>query len=235
MEEGFQGQEKCSSKPQVIVLRMSNKSMINYNYLIVDVVSKFSVIVDPAWEIEKIEEALSESKSELRGVLLTHSHADHIHLAGAVAKKYGCPVWMSKKEISTSGFFCEGLIGIDEEAWIVGDMLIQPIFTPGHTPGSVCYLIGDNLFTGDTLFIEGCGICPDIFSAHSLFYSLNYLRKWLLLGTKIFPGHSYGAAPGESFSYTLKNNIYLQIKNKHDFAAFRLRKEQERKKLFDFR
>lgn len=220
--------------PEVVVLKVSYLVMKNYNYLAIDPVSHQAVVIDPAWQIEKIEQALTEKQASLSGILITHSHPDHIHLAKPLAKKYGCPIWMSKPEIAVSGFDAEQLVAIDETQWFVGQMQIQAIPTPGHTPGGTCYLIGDNLFTGDTLFIEGCGICPDFEAAHTMFASLSYLKKQLKPETHIFPGHSYGKQPGEKFSKLLKENIYLQFTNKEDFAAFRLRKRQNKLKMFDF-
>ncbi len=221
--------------PNVIVLRMTYLWMVNYNYLVVDPVSKQSVIIDPAWQMEKIEQALTYNEVSLSGILLTHAHPDHIHLAKPLAKKYQCPIWMSNKEIAASGFRYKQLVGIDIIPWSVGKVLIQPICTPGHTSGSICYLIGDNLFTGDTLFAEGCGLCPNIKAAHTLFASLEYLKSRLKPQTRIFPGHSYGKPPGLKFSRLLRDNIYLQFADKEGFAAYRLRKGQNRFKMFDFR
>ncbi len=220
--------------PQVIVLKMCHESIKNYSYLVVDASSRQAVIVDPAWQMEKIEQALMYTQAVLSGVLITHAHPDHIHLAKPIAEEYDCPIWMSKEEIADSGFNARQLVGIDTTPWSIGQMLIEPILTPGHTPGCTCYLMADNLFTGDVLFAEGCGICPDVEAAHAMFASLQILKKRLRPETHIYPGHSYGMPPGQRFSQLLKENVYLQFADKHSFAAFRLRSGQNVAKMFDF-
>jgi hydroxyacylglutathione hydrolase len=220
--------------PQVIVLHMHNHFIKNYTYLVVDPGSSQAVVVDPAWQRQKIDQALTDTQARLSGILITHSHPDHIHLARPLAERYGCPIWMSKAEIAASGFNARQLIGIDTHPWNVGQMLIAPISTPGHTPGSMCYLIGDNLFSGDVLFAEGCGICPDTLAAHAMFGSLEKLTARLKPETRIFPGHSYGTPPGQLLSALLRDNMYLQFANKESFAAFRLRRGQDMAKMFSF-
>ena len=227
-------QQHAGNAPQVTVLRVQKDYLKNYNYLVVDPSSLRAVIVDPAWEIEKIDRAVADAQAELSGVLLTHSHPDHIHLAKPLAEKYDCPIWMSKVEIASSRFGDARLVGIDTSPWAVGQMLIEPIFTPGHTPGSTCYLIGENLFTGDVLFAEGCGMCPDTEAAYAMFASLDRLKSLLHPQTRIFPGHSYGKPPGQTLSHLQRENIYLQFTNKESFAAFRLRRGQNMTKMFSF-
>ena len=222
------------SGPQVVVLDVRHHAMKNYNYLVVDPSTREAVIVDPAWEIDKIERALADTGAALRGILLTHSHHDHIHLSKPLAEKYDCPIWMSSAEIAASGFHASRLTGIEANPWNVGTMAIEPIFTPGHTPGSTCYLIGDNLFTGDVLFAEGCGICPDTRAAYAMFASLERLKTCIPPRTRVFPGHSYGLSPGQPMSRLLRENIYLQFSNRESFAAFRLRSGQDRARLFRF-
>lgn len=222
------------SDPEVRVMRTTRGVMTNYNYLIVDAVSRRAVVVDPAWQMDVIESEVSDSSAHLEGILLTHSHPDHIDLAKPLAEKYGCPIWMSTQEIAASGFRHANLVGIDESAWLIGDMLIRPLFTPGHTAGCLCYLIGNNLFTGDVLFAEGCGICPGVDAAHQMYESLQRLKKELAAQTRIFPGHSFGKTPGQFFSDVLQENIYLQFRDRQKFAAFRLRSGQNRAKLFEF-
>lgn len=220
---------------KVIVLKMSYHWVINYNYLVIDPISNQAVIIDPAWQMEKIDQALANTQTSLSGILITHAHLDHINLAKPLATKYNCPIWISwKEEIAGSGLNSRQLMCIDESPLLVGQMQIQPIFTPGHTLGSICYLIADNLFTGDTLFMEGCGICPDIQAAYTLFASLENLKKQIKPQTLIFPGHAYLKPPGLEFSHLLRENIYLNFKNKDDFARFRLRKRQNISALFDF-
>src|SRR5581483_2439015 len=221
--------------PRVIVLKMCYQSIKNYNYLVVDPSTRHAVIVDPAWQMEKIDQALMDAQAVLRGILITHSHPDHTDLAEPIAEKYDCPIWMSKEEIVVSGFNARQLIAIDTTPWAIGQMLIEPIFTPGHTPGCVCYLIGGKLFSGDVLFAEGCGLCSDTQAAHAMFASLQNLKTRLKPQTRIFPGHSYGEPPGQTLSQLLRDNMYLHFSDKDSFAAFRMRSGQNTAKMFTFR
>lgn len=226
--------EYGDSVPRVFVLRVSHNFIINYNYLIVDDTNNLSVIVDPAWDIEKIEKTLVFTRTSLKGILLTHSHPDHIDLAIPLSLKYNCPIWMSNVEIATSNFKAERLVGVDIIPWFVGHIQIQPIFTPGHSLGSTCYLIGNSLFTGDTLFAEGCGLCFNKIAASAMYSSIELLKKRIKPETRVFPGHSYGKIPGQKFSLLLKENIYLQFNNEDDFVAYRMRIGQKTKRFFDF-
>jgi hydroxyacylglutathione hydrolase len=221
--------------PRVFLIKVSRERFKNNNYLIVDPGSHQAVLVDPAWQIDEIQSALASTQSTLSGILITHSHPDHVDLAKPLAELYNCPIWMSKREIEASGFAARQLVAIDETPWYVGRMLIQPILTPGHTPGCVCYLIGDNLFAGDVLFAEGCGICNGIPAAYEMFASLQRLKSRLQPHTHIFPGHTYVRSPGQRFSDVLSHNIYLQFPDRESFAAFRLRKGQSERALLDFR
>jgi hydroxyacylglutathione hydrolase len=220
--------------PRVFLIKVSHLMMKNNSYLVVDPASRQAVVVDPAWQIEKIEFALASTQSTLRGILITHAHFDHIDLAKPLAEFYNCPIWMSKQEIDASGFEARQLIAIGETPWFVGEMQIQPILTPGHTPGCVCYLIGDNLFTGDVLFAEGCGICDGVESAYQMFESLELLKSRLKPQTRIFPGHTYVRSPGQKFSDVLRHNLYLHFADKQALAAFRLRKGQSERTLLNF-
>ena len=92
--------------------------------------------------------------------------------------------------------------------------------------------IGNNLFTGDVLFAEGCGICMDVPSAFAMYDSLERLKRRLHPDTHIFPGHTYVRPPGQKFSEVLRCNMYLQFNDRESFAAYRLRKGQTR--LLDF-
>lgn len=232
MEQAPCTDANVASRPQVVVLKMQFHFMTNYNYLVVDPGSRQAVIVDPAWEMDKVDAALDEAQASLAGILITHSHPDHLNLAAPLAARRRCPIWMSRREIELSGFRNEWLVGIDNAPWYVHGMQIQPLHTPGHTPGCFCYLIGDNLFTGDVLFAEGCGTCPDLDAAHTMYASLQYLKALIEPHTRVFPGHSYGKPPGQRFDQILKENIYLQISDRDVFAAFRLRKMPARINMF---
>lgn len=231
----YQQQLYHAAKPQVVILKVSRHRMINFNYLVVDPLSKKAVIVDPAWEMDTIESAITKAGVELAGVLLTHSHGDHTHLGQTVADKYDCPVWMSAIEIDYSGYQANNLMPIDESPIMVGNMKVQPVLTPGHTPGSICYFIGKNIFTGDVLFAEGCGLCPDVAAANDMYFSLERLKALATPDTQVFPGHSYGKVPGQYFASLLTENIYLQFPDKNSFAAFRLRKMRNKNTIFNFK
>lgn len=181
------------------------------------------ILIDPAWDFHLINDYLLDNRIFLRGVLLTHGHKDHTDLAAAFAERKGVPVYMSAEEVERSGFDCPNLAFTSHlVAFNVGGFSITPILTPGHTGGSNCYLIGRHLFSGDTVFIEGVGIC-DGEGVYDLFDSVQFLKGYLPESTMVWPGHSFGDEPGKELRYLLRNNIYFQFEKREQFADFRMR------------
>jgi hydroxyacylglutathione hydrolase len=217
-------------------IRVTNPPFfINYSYVVYNPSANSSIIIDPAWEPEKIEQVLVRSGTRPGAILLTHSHTDHTHLADYFARKYNCDVWMSAREIATYRFSAHNLRAFQDDQVIhAAGLAVQALVTPGHTSGSACYLIGNNLFSGDTLFIEGCGMCEGEGADPGEMYSTIMRLKAILKNeTRIYPGHSFVASPGEDFEYTLQNNIYLHFKEEEKFVEFRMRKKQ--KNWFEFK
>lgn len=213
---------------EVVTLKVCKGFFINYSYLGVDRESRASFLVDPAWELPKIEAAIDESATRCEFILLTHAHPDHVNLANELAIRHDIPVYMSKQEIERYQFQCRNLRPVEEQDRItIGSGVVVPILTPGHTYGSMCFGFEGHLFSGDTLFAEGCGMCIGEGSDPvALFHSVQRLKATIPLETKVFPGHSYGQPPGQTFSKLLTHNIYLQFDKVEDFVAYRMRSGQ---------
>jgi hydroxyacylglutathione hydrolase len=226
--------EWADASTQVSLIKVARGGMKNNNYLVTDPATAQAVLVDPAWEADKLHAALARSQASLAGILITHAHFDHIDLARPLADFYNCPIWMSRQEIDASGFRARQLEAAGERPWTVGQMTIAPLLTPGHTPGCTCYQIGDNLFAGDVLFNEGCGMCHGTEAAHAMFDSLELLKRRLAPQTRIFPGHTYARPPGQTFADVMASNAYLHFQDRDRFAAFRLRKGQDQGRLMNF-
>jgi glyoxylase-like metal-dependent hydrolase (beta-lactamase superfamily II) len=115
----------------------------------------------------------------------------------------------------------------------LGETPISFLFTPGHTAGGGCYLLSDSLFAGDTVFIEGCGICHARGgSPEEMFNSIQEIKRIVPPHVRVYPGHSFGEKPGRTLHHLVKQNIYFQINKKRQFIDFRMRKSF--KKFFDF-
>jgi hydroxyacylglutathione hydrolase len=218
----------------VTALKVSGGRFINNNYLVLNRRTGQALLVDPAWERETVDSALKAANAQLAGILLTHAHADHIDLADTLANEHGCPVWISRREAASSGFSIAALRTFDEQPWEAAGMLVRPIITPGHTPGSACYWIGNHLFTGDTLFIEGCGLCPDSDAASRMYSSIQRLKAMLPGKVQIYPGHSYVQPPGLTFERLFRYNVYLSFDNVEAFIKFRLRPGQAKSRWMAF-
>lgn len=212
---------------KVCMLHTIFMQMKNYVYVGIDPATRKAFVVDPAWDIRKIEQCLEQENAVLDKVLLTHSHIDHVNLANQLAKKYNVPVYMSQEEIDYYKFRCANLQSFcDKEMITVGTKNIRCLVTPGHTKGGACYLVEEHAFTGDTLFIEGCGMCKlPGGSALEMFYSLQRLKKEFTAETRIYPGHRYVDMPGQTMEYVKEHNIYLAMNDKEHFIAFRNRKK----------
>lgn len=215
-------------KYKVIPIKVSCNHYINYSYVIIDSESGQAAVVDPAWEIEPILKVIDQNNASLTKILLTHSHFDHVNLVEFLVSRFHATVYMSKKEIDFYNFTCPNLVGILESETIrLGNTTISCLLTPGHTVGSVCYLLLDCIFTGDTLFSEGCGLCDtNGGNPEKMFESLQRIKTSLPHSTRIYPGHSFGKPPGSSLKVVIKDNIYLQFNDKKQFTKFRMRKNQ---------
>lgn len=218
----------------IYMLKVSYLHFVNYSYIIFDKVTNKAAIVDPAWEYSSIKRLIEEIGAELSYILLTHSHFDHVNLVGKLVAEYGSVVYMSSLEAEYYNFKCTSLCLIDDMDIIkLGNTYITCILTPGHTVGSVCYYVDNNLFTGDTLFIEGCGICDTEGGCPTKMYeSIQKIKEVTNDNTVIYPGHSYGEDLGKPIEYVKLKNIYFQIDRVQDFVNFRMRKNQ--KNLYDF-
>ena len=209
-------------------LRVGSLHFVNYVYVIVDNNSRQAAIVDPAWELDKIVDLLDEIDVELAAVLLTHSHFDHVNAVELLLKINKPQIYMSEKEIEFSDYDCANLNAVtDKEIISVGETEVTCLVTPGHTAGSTCFHVPGHLFTGDTVFIEGCGICnTDGGSADQMFESIRRIKKDISPDTKVYPGHSFGKKPGVSIRRLMQENIYFQLDKKENFVDLRMRKNQ---------
>lgn len=209
--------------------------MINYVYLLFDMTTKECALVDPSWEVSKIENIIIDYGLKLKYILLTHSHFDHVNKAGYFSDKYGAKIVISSDESVYYGFKHKNAVYInDNEILDIGDIQIRCILCPGHSVGSMCYLCDKYLFSGDTLFAEGCGYClGEGGDSHKMFFSIKKLKKILKPETIIYSGHKFLYDIGMTFAEAMEHNIYLNIDNENTFCNFRDRSNQN--KIMDFK
>jgi hydroxyacylglutathione hydrolase len=177
--------------------------MQNFVYLIGDPETRECVAVDPAWEIDAILDQIASDDMRLTGVLVTHTHQDHVggHLFGHdipgiadLLGKAAAKIYVHKAEREFLKGFGSDLVKVEGgESLDVGRMKITFVHTPGHTPGSQCFLVDGRLISGDTLFIRSCGR-TDLPGSDpgEMYTSLTQRLGALPDETVVFPGHNYG-------------------------------------------
>lgn len=208
---------------------------LNYTYLVIDKSYNHAFIVDPSWDLREIINTLNSTNASLDAIFLTHSHHDHVNMVNQLTARYDAEVYMSKYEVEYYGYSCKNLNTLEDMEDInVGDTKVTCILTPGHTLGGMCFWTGGCLFTGDTIFIEGCGLCDTPGgSARQMYNSIQKIKKEMPNSLCVYPGHSYGKEPGQTIGDLYKENIYFQIDEEQAFINFRMRKKQ--KGLFNFK
>ena len=199
--------------------------MQNFVYLVGDPVTRQCVVVDPAWEIDTIVETVAADDMTLIGALVTHTHQDHV---GGSLESWGMPgripgveellsqvatkVYVHKAEREFLPGLGSDLVRVDNHDTLeVGRLRLTFLHTPGHTPGSQCFLVDGRLVSGDTLFIGSCGRTDLPGSDPSeMYYSLTQRLGALPEETILFPGHNYGGA-SSTIGNEKRRNPFMQF------------------------
>lgn len=201
---------------------MIARQMVNFSYLVGDRQTGEAVIIDPAYDSAGILDVLRADDMAPVGVLATHYHADHIggnmmgHQIDGIAdllEQVDMPIHLQRPEMEfvtkTTGLGPDVLSGHDSGDIVkVGGLEIELIHTPGHTPGSQCFLVAGHLVSGDTLFLDGCGR-TDLPGGdpEQLYHSLHDRLGKVPDNAVLFPGHLYSAEPSKSMGETRALNV----------------------------
>jgi glyoxylase-like metal-dependent hydrolase (beta-lactamase superfamily II) len=199
--------------------------MLNFIYLIIDNKTKYTAIIDPAWDLSEIYKYINDNNLILRKILLTHSHHDHVNAIDEILKIYDVPVHINDKERSFWGKNYDNfLINYGGDTIKLGDLDIKSIHSPGHTPGSTCYHLDKNLIAGDTLFVFGCGRC-DLHggSPEEMFKTLGHIKSSLDKNTVILPGHNYSIKKESTLNEELKGNPFFHFTQLDNFIEYRMK------------
>lgn len=201
--------------------------MVNFCYIIGDSETREAVLVDPAYDIPSLLDVLAEDDMTLTGVLATHYHSDHIggrmmgHSIDGISQLLDIvdvPIHVQEPEVSLVQKVTEVGVGslVAHESGdkvSVGAIDIELIHTPGHTPGSQCFLVDNCLVSGDTLFLDGCGR-TDLPGGdpEELYLSLTQRLARVPDVATLYPGHQYSEAPQQSMGLTRERNIVYRPK-----------------------
>jgi len=181
-------------------------SMKNFSYLIGEKQGDV-MYIDPGWDAEKVLKIAQQDQVKIKAVLLTHNHYDHAQETEKVLKNTNCDLYVGDSVKSEYLKFGNKVHILKDGINIsIGKFKIIALYTPGHKEDSFCFLFGNNLFTGDTLFIGNVGR-TDLPEGDSkkLVQSLKKIAK-LDGNTIIYPGHDYGKVPYQSLSKEIKTN-----------------------------
>lgn len=202
--------------------------MQNFVYLVGSRATREVAIVDPAWEVEGLLERVAELDLTPVAALVTHYHPDHVggkmfgqSIPGLsdLLERRGMKVYAQRSEADgvrkVTGISESDLVRVDPDDTLrLGNVEVRFLHTPGHTPGSQCFLVRDALVSGDTLFIRGCGRVDLPGSDPDQMY--DSLRRLASLPdqTVVLPGHNYAEISQSTLASEKRQNPYLRISSK---------------------
>ncbi|MDA8356152.1 MAG: MBL fold metallo-hydrolase [Actinomycetota bacterium] len=210
------------------------RQMVNFVYAVGDRASGQALLVDPAYAVDDLLAVLEDDGMACVGVLATHYHPDHVggEMAGwsieGLAKlldRVDVPVHVQRDEVPwvvrATGVTADHLSPHDSgEVVTAGDVGVELIHTPGHTPGSQCFLVDGCLISGDTLFLEGCGRTDLPGSDPAAMYeSLTTRLARVPDDAVVFPGHQYSEAPSAPMGETRRVNYVFRPQNAQQWLA----------------
>jgi len=211
---------------RVIIKQVKVGAFQVFTYVVACPETRKAVVIDPAGEEERLLSLIKEEAFIIEHILDTHGHADHVLANEHLKQALAVPTCMHELDIQ---FFSQREVrdltakelGLqppdpadvplrDGDVLKVGTLEIKVIHTPGHTPGSVCYFVEGNLFTGDTLFVGAAGRTD--LTGGSLEMLLDSIENKILTlpeETVVWPGHDYGDTPTSTLYREMEENPYI--------------------------
>jgi glyoxylase-like metal-dependent hydrolase (beta-lactamase superfamily II) len=202
--------------------------MVNFVYLIGDRITRETLVIDPAYAVSELLDIARQDEMKVVGALATHYHADHVggsmmglNIEGAarLLQLEDVPIHIQTDEAPwiqrTTGISLDSLrLHTSGDKVSVGEIEVTLLHTPGHTPGSQCFLVENMLIAGDTLFLEGCGR-TDLPGSNpeQMFESLQLLGK-LDEDVIVYPGHQYSIPKCMSMGEVRNTNYVFKPKTK---------------------
>jgi glyoxylase-like metal-dependent hydrolase (beta-lactamase superfamily II) len=217
---------------QVATSSVAAGQMANFMYLLGDAERREALVVDPAWDVDGLLDIAENDGYDIVGALVTHYHPDHVggdlwglEIEGLrrLLERRSLPVYVNKHEAEGLG----RVTGIpksdfrqvdDGERVTLGNLEVTCLHTPGHTPGSQCFLVGDRLVAGDTLFVRGCGrVDLPGGDPEAMYFSLTRKLAKLPDRTVLFPGHHYGPTERSTIGEEREQNVYMRVPTLEDW------------------
>ncbi|MCA9507032.1 MAG: MBL fold metallo-hydrolase [Myxococcales bacterium] len=206
--------------------------MGNFVYLIGDREKNVCIVIDPAWDIDGILALANKDNMKIIGALATHYHPDHVggHIFGMnieglsqLMAKNPCKIHAHRLEkegiISVTHVSENDIVAHDSgDVIMVGDIAIELLHTPGHTPGSCCFRIKNALLSGDTLFLQGCGrVDLPGGNVDEMYRTIHERLGSITPSTVVYPGHAYGGEHETMSEIRTNNQVFKYL----DQASFR--------------
>ncbi len=214
--------------------------MANFAYLIGSLTRREALVVDPAWSVDELLDSAAADDMNIVGALVTHYHQDHvggklfgreIEGVGRLLARNPVPLYVNEHE-------ADGLrkvTGASESDIVrksggdvveLGQIRVRLLHTPGHTPGSQCFLVEEqgrpgSLISGDTLFLGSCGrVDLPGSDPEAMYRSLNQTLKQLPDETLLYPGHLYSSDPASTMGDQKATNPFLRVTSLDQFLMF---------------
>jgi len=184
-----------------------------------------AALVDPAFEVDVLMKVVREQGWTVDVILLTHTHDDHIAGLDEASEITGAPVYCHPAEVEVASALASQVIAIEDEADIkVGAGRVRAIYSPGHTPGCVCWFLPETpaVITGDVLFVGSCGGVGYAESdVRQAFHTLQRRLGALPGESRLYPGHDYGKTPTSTLEWEFATNPALTADTLEAFCAYK--------------
>ncbi|MDJ0787809.1 MAG: MBL fold metallo-hydrolase [Myxococcota bacterium] len=229
-----------SSESDLYFVQIAAGEMANLVYLVGSKETRECLLVDPAWNVDALVDQAEADGMTVKGALVTHYHQDHVggsifgmQIEGLDKLMARCPVPIHVNDHEAEGL--KKVTGVSESDLVrhgggdtleLGGTRIRLLHTPGHTPGSQCFLVEDaaghsRLVSGDTLFLGSCGrVDLPGGDPEALYESLHGTLGKLGDETLLYPGHRYSSEPYSSLGDERRSNPYLRVSTLRDFLGF---------------